>query len=177
MVVDTLPYITSVDGGVSESSESEDGGESMLDLSIAYSLMYPQKINYIDVDDTYYQDNYYYDGFGDTLLDALDGVCDFCTTIAPPWLTSLLVLLYIFRFWPKGKQQQRYNSLFLTLQSCYSSLIPMLQSTLYILIHTKVVIPVRLNVVLTLRQRSFLSRMDQARTSGPLTMSAGNVMR
>jgi tripeptidyl-peptidase-1 len=49
----------------------------MLDLDIAYSIIYPQTINYIPVDDMYYQTNYYYKGFGDTLLDALDG--SFCT--------------------------------------------------------------------------------------------------
>lgn len=52
----------------------------MLDLTIAYSLIYPQKVNYIDVDDDYYQNQnyYYYKGFGDTLLDALDGVSNHC---------------------------------------------------------------------------------------------------
>lgn len=67
--------MTSVDGGVGVvNNASLDGGEAMLDITIAYSLIYPQEINFIDVDDSYYQENYYYKGFGDTLLDALDGV-------------------------------------------------------------------------------------------------------
>lgn len=47
----------------------------MLDITIGYALIYPQQLSYIGVDDVYIQDNYYYKGFGDTLLDALDGVC------------------------------------------------------------------------------------------------------
>ena len=75
IVLGTTPTIISVDGGPAITTPDLDGAESMLDLTIAYALIYPQKINYIEVDDAYYEDNYYYDGFGDTLLDALDGVC------------------------------------------------------------------------------------------------------
>lgn len=32
----------------------------MLDITIAYSIIWPQEINFIGVDDAYYQDNYYY---------------------------------------------------------------------------------------------------------------------
>lgn len=50
------------------------GGESMLDLTIAYSLIYPQDVNFFSVDDSYWSSDQYEYGFFDTLLDAIDGV-------------------------------------------------------------------------------------------------------
>ena len=46
----------------------------MLDMSIIYSLIYPQTIELFQVDDTYEAERTA--GFGDTFLDALDGVSD-----------------------------------------------------------------------------------------------------
>lgn len=70
-----------MDGAVGAAPQNVSGGEAMLDLEIAYSLIYPQQINYIPVDDEYYQTNYYYKGFGDTILDALDGVSTLLSTL------------------------------------------------------------------------------------------------
>lgn len=81
----------------------------MLDLDIAYSIIYPQKINYIPVDDFYYQTNYYYKGFGDTLLDALDG--SFCTVYSSVLYdiiiknNDLITEIIVLRFRSKGRQQ------------------------------------------------------------------------
>lgn len=56
-----VPEVNAVDGAVGAAPQNVSGGEAMLDLDIAYALIYPQKINYIPVDDEYYQTNYYYD--------------------------------------------------------------------------------------------------------------------
>jgi len=39
-------------------TQNVSGGEAMLDLDIAYSIIYPQKINYIMVDDEFYETVY-----------------------------------------------------------------------------------------------------------------------
>jgi len=51
----TIPEVNSVDGAVGAAPQNVSGGEAMLDLDIAYSIIYPQKINYIPVDDEYYE--------------------------------------------------------------------------------------------------------------------------
>lgn len=51
------------------------GGESDLDLTIAYSIIYPQKVTLYQVDDAY--EAVSTEGFLDTFFDALDG--SFCT--------------------------------------------------------------------------------------------------
>jgi hypothetical protein len=56
----TIPEVSSVDGAIGAAPQNVSGGEAMLDLDIAYSIIYPQKINYIPVDDMFYQTQYYY---------------------------------------------------------------------------------------------------------------------
>jgi len=76
----THPIDHNIDGGVAQTfNVSEAGGESMLDLELAYPIVYPQTITVWNVDDLKYQtwanDTYTW-GFN-TLLDAIDG--SYCT--------------------------------------------------------------------------------------------------
>jgi len=57
-------------------SQKNGGGESALDMSIIYSLVYPQVIDLFQTDDPYEAANT--SGFLDTFLDALDGVGIIC---------------------------------------------------------------------------------------------------
>lgn len=79
----THPINHEIDGGVATTTNlSEAGGESMLDLELAYPIVYPQTITVWNVDDIHYQtwanDTYTW-GFN-TLLDAIDG--SYCTYTA-----------------------------------------------------------------------------------------------
>ena len=72
----THPISRLIDGGVASTRNlTEAGGETLLDLQLAYPIVYPQKIELYNVDDLYYQaelnDTYTW-GFN-TLLDAIDG--------------------------------------------------------------------------------------------------------
>lgn len=76
----THPTNHEIDGGVATTTALADaGGESMLDLELAYPIVYPQTITVWNVDDIHYQtwanDTYTW-GFN-TLLDAIDG--SYCT--------------------------------------------------------------------------------------------------
>ncbi|KAF3014047.1 hypothetical protein E8E14_011471 [Neopestalotiopsis sp. 37M] len=76
----THPFDEEIDGGVAQTDNiSLAGGESMLDLLLAYPIVYPQTITVLNVDDIHYQtwanDTYTW-GFN-TLLDAIDG--SYCT--------------------------------------------------------------------------------------------------
>ncbi|KAK4547340.1 hypothetical protein LTR36_000996 [Oleoguttula mirabilis] len=73
---DTHPVSRLIDGGVAETNYTyEAGGEALLDLELAYPIVYPQTITVWNVDDLNYQllanDTYTW-GFN-TLLDAIDG--------------------------------------------------------------------------------------------------------
>lgn len=70
--------MSSIDGGEGPVSQKNAGAEALLDIVIAYELIYPQTVNVFSADDTYYatEDPNAY-GFMDTTLDALDG--SFCT--------------------------------------------------------------------------------------------------
>ena len=78
----THPINRNVDGGVSIAPNiSAAGEEALLDLEMAYPIVYPQTITFWDVDDIHYQywlnDTYTW-GFN-TLLDAIDGsYCTYC---------------------------------------------------------------------------------------------------
>ncbi|KAI0141705.1 putative protease S8 tripeptidyl peptidase I [Xylariaceae sp. FL1272] len=76
----THPVDRNIDGGQAETDDiSLAGGESMLDLDLAYPIVYPQTITVFNVDDLHYQtwanDTYTW-GFN-TFLDAIDG--SYCT--------------------------------------------------------------------------------------------------
>ncbi|KAF7198229.1 Aorsin, partial [Pseudocercospora fuligena] len=76
----THPINKEIDGGVAQTTNvSAAGGEAMLDLQLAYPIVYPQSITVWNVDDLNYQawpnDTYSW-GFN-TLLDAIDG--SYCT--------------------------------------------------------------------------------------------------
>lgn len=46
----------------------------MLDITLAFGLVYPASINFYSVDDPYWSYNAY--GFLDTMFDAIDGVSE-----------------------------------------------------------------------------------------------------
>ncbi|KAI0134345.1 putative protease S8 tripeptidyl peptidase I [Xylariales sp. AK1849] len=79
----THPIDEEIDGGVARTNDTAlAGGEAMLDLLLAYPIIYPQTITVLNVDDLHYQtwanDTYNW-GFN-TLLDAIDG--SYCTYTA-----------------------------------------------------------------------------------------------
>jgi tripeptidyl-peptidase-1 len=74
----TSPILRLVDGATAPASVSQAGAESLLDLSLAFPLVYPQKIELFQVDDDPTENNYEYGGFFNTFLDAIDGsYCNF----------------------------------------------------------------------------------------------------
>jgi tripeptidyl-peptidase-1 len=73
--IDTIPEESNVDGGIGPVPQANGGGEALLDITIAYELIYPQVVNVFSVDDPYEAENT--SGFMDTWLDAVDG--SFCT--------------------------------------------------------------------------------------------------
>jgi len=52
--IDTIPELSSVDGGEGPLPQEDAGVEALLDITIAYELIYPQVVNVFSVDDTYY---------------------------------------------------------------------------------------------------------------------------
>jgi tripeptidyl-peptidase-1 len=68
----TGPKLDSVDGAVAPVSQSDGGGESLLDFEIAIPLLYPQTTILFQVDDANEVEST--SGFGNTFLDALDAV-------------------------------------------------------------------------------------------------------
>lgn len=76
----THPIPAFIDGAVAPVPVAEAGGESDLDMTLAYPLIYPQTITLYQTDDPIYAAetlNGTLDGFLDTFLDAIDG--SFCT--------------------------------------------------------------------------------------------------
>lgn len=52
----THPFAKNIDGAVSKTTNvSEAGGEAMLDLELAYPIVYPQTITIFNEDDLHYQ--------------------------------------------------------------------------------------------------------------------------
>ena len=75
----THPLVTSINNATSEGPTGLAGGEVILDLDIAYSLIYPQSVRIFqsqgtaEINKTYYSD---YAGY-EALFDAIDGsYCD-----------------------------------------------------------------------------------------------------
>jgi len=71
----THPTPNFIDGAQAPvaASDPTNTGESDIDLDMAYSLIYPQKVVLYQVDDSYYSSDYNLTGFFNTFLDALDG--------------------------------------------------------------------------------------------------------
>ncbi|KAI0896255.1 Pro-kumamolisin, activation domain-containing protein [Annulohypoxylon nitens] len=73
----THPTVLSVDGGTAPGAQGE-GIESLLDLTLAIPLLYPQKTSIYQVDDNYYANGSFdHKGLFNNFLDALDG--SYCT--------------------------------------------------------------------------------------------------
>jgi len=86
--VGTKPDDLSVDGGIGPVDQADGGVEALLDITIAYELIYPQAISLFSVDDPYYSTDPTAYGFMDTTLDALDGV-----SISPLTSWNLLTII------------------------------------------------------------------------------------
>lgn len=71
----THPINREIDGAVAETTNAtESGAETMLDLCLAYPIVYPQDIVLWNADDPYYQSQAdSNNGFLNTFLDAIDG--------------------------------------------------------------------------------------------------------
>jgi tripeptidyl-peptidase-1 len=70
----THPTAQLIDGASGPGSQEDSGGESLLDFSLAYPIIYPQKIKLFQTDDDNYALNFDYgDGLFNTFLDAIDG--------------------------------------------------------------------------------------------------------
>lgn len=73
----TYPSTTSIDGGVSnDGTFNSVYGEALLDLQLAYPIVYPQKITVLQTDDPVAV-NQPYQGLFNNMLDAIDG--SYCT--------------------------------------------------------------------------------------------------
>ncbi|KAI0475631.1 putative protease S8 tripeptidyl peptidase I [Xylariaceae sp. FL0804] len=73
------PAVTSVNNATSEGPTDQAGGEALLDLDIAYSLIYPQSVRIFQSQGTASEDSKYYSDYSgyEALLDAIDGAyCD-----------------------------------------------------------------------------------------------------
>ena len=71
----TAPNVTSINDAIAEGPTSSAGGETILDLTIAYSLVYPQTVTVFQSQGTAQQNSTYYDDYAgyEALLDAIDG--------------------------------------------------------------------------------------------------------
>lgn len=67
----TAPILKSIDGGTAPGSLVD--GESNLDFSLAFPIVYPQNITLFQTDDQYW--SAFGQGLFNTFLDAIDGVC------------------------------------------------------------------------------------------------------
>ena len=75
----THPNVMSINGAVAEGPVENAGGEMILDLTIAYSIIYPQTITVFQSQGTAEQNRTYYQDYAgyEALLDAIDGsYCD-----------------------------------------------------------------------------------------------------
>ncbi|KAL7920723.1 Pro-kumamolisin, activation domain-containing protein [Trichoderma austrokoningii] len=72
----TTPLFDSIDGAArfsdNRTSDTTGDGESMLDLEVAYPLVYPQRVRVLAVDDLHYQESTL-SGMFNSILDAIDG--------------------------------------------------------------------------------------------------------
>jgi tripeptidyl-peptidase-1 len=67
-----------IDGATAPATLFNAGAESLLDLSLAFPLVYPQKIGLFQTDDDPTEASYTYGGFFNNFLDAIDGsYCNF----------------------------------------------------------------------------------------------------
>ena len=71
----TQPDVVSINGAISEGPVQYAGGEMILDLTIAYSIVYPQTVTVFQVQGTARQNSTYYQDYAgyEALLDAIDG--------------------------------------------------------------------------------------------------------
>jgi tripeptidyl-peptidase-1 len=75
----THPDVVSINGAVAEGPVQYAGGEMILDLTIAYSIIYPQTVTVFQSQGTAKQNVTYYQDYAgyEALLDAIDGsYCD-----------------------------------------------------------------------------------------------------
>ncbi|KAJ5565531.1 hypothetical protein N7535_007169 [Penicillium sp. DV-2018c] len=79
--IGTHPTLKSVDGGKAPTSIANAGPESDLDLQISYPIIWPQDSILFQSDDMVYENNYSFQGFINTFLDAIDG--SYCNEISP----------------------------------------------------------------------------------------------
>lgn len=76
--VGTHPVCKGIDGAVCPVPDGYPGPEALLDLMAAFPLIYPQKINLFQTDDTPTEEDYYiYSGFLNNFFDGIDG--SYCT--------------------------------------------------------------------------------------------------
>ena len=76
----THPILDAVDGATAPDPVTLAGPESDLDFQLAYPIIYPQTTTLFQTDDNVYQNNYTFNGFLNTFLDAIDG--SYCTYTA-----------------------------------------------------------------------------------------------
>lgn len=157
IILDTIPEVNAVDGAVGAAPQNVSGGEAMLDLDIAYSLIYPQVVNYIPVDDEYYQTNYYYDVSRFHASNSSKEVADMTRASVTPSSTLLTAAFVLIL--PLARRA-------ITTLSIPSTQTPTTPGWL-----TKV----RLNVARCNRPKSSASAMDLERTSGLSTMKSVSV--
>jgi hypothetical protein len=69
----THPTANFIDGANAPVNISDAGEESLLDFSLAYPIIYPQKITLFQTDDLYYTTEVFTGGLFNTFLDAIDG--------------------------------------------------------------------------------------------------------
>ncbi|KAJ5569507.1 uncharacterized protein N7459_008937 [Penicillium hispanicum] len=77
----THPILKGIDGGQAPNPLWTAGPESDLDFQISYPIIWPQNSILFQADDMVYENNYTFQGFLNTFLDAIDG--SYCDTISP----------------------------------------------------------------------------------------------
>jgi tripeptidyl-peptidase-1 len=70
----THPTPNFIDGAEAPVAVADGGGESTLDMELAYPIIFPQSLVLYQTDDYDYAVEYPVEGFGNEFLDALDGV-------------------------------------------------------------------------------------------------------
>jgi hypothetical protein len=88
----THPTPNFIDGAEAPVPVADGGGESTLDMELTYPIIFPQKIILYQTDDYDYAVEYPVEGFGNELLDALDGVCPLFPNPGEYQLISLVLL-------------------------------------------------------------------------------------
>ncbi|KAF2161129.1 hypothetical protein M409DRAFT_69979 [Zasmidium cellare ATCC 36951] len=69
----THPTLQAIDGATGPVPVSQAGGESDLDFQISYPIIWPQNSVLFQTDDDNYENDYEFEGFLNTFLDAIDG--------------------------------------------------------------------------------------------------------